>query len=306
MRLQYIFCILLITTVFLPFSAAAEEASKHGDFRYLLEPNRSYSTLSYMHEPKMEEDGGPGEYSLNKFEADISKAFELTEDADLLFGGTYGARVYSFEEVPEAITSTGGETLHEVSFLVGIEYFLSDSIYMQGYARDGLYTDFNGDLDLDDFNLEGQGLIAFRINPGTALILGAEYSHRFVDFDFFPIVGLRILSSSGGMHINLTLPTEAEVTFNLSSDFSIYAGAWIDGDRYNVRFGSATDDFDVNIQENRIGGGMYYWLGQHVRLGVEGGALIGSKFEFEPTNAGQFKDDLETGPYISASLGLSF
>ncbi len=285
---------------------AAAQPQKHGDFRYLLEPNRVYSHISYLHEPSGEEDGGPGEYKLHKIDLDFSKAFSLTEDADLLFGASYGARVYDFKEVPEAITTTSGETLHKVSAMVGIEYFLSDSIYMQGYARDGLYTDFNGDLDLDDFNFSGQGIIAFRINPGTALILGAEYSPRFVDFAAFPIVGLRVASTSGDFHINLTLPIEAELTLNLSSSFSVYAGAWIDGDRYNVRFGRSAEDFDVNIQDNRAGAGFYYWLGEHVRLGLEAGASIGSQLEFEPENAGQYKGDLETNPYFSAGLGLSF
>lgn len=306
LRSQYFCLFLLLVGMIGPAGGVQAEPPSHSDFRYLLEPNRTYSSISYLNEPGTEEDGGPGEYSLQKIQADFSKALELGAESDLLLGATYGARIYDFDSAGAGEAALGTETLHEISLLGGLEHFASESLYLQAHARGGLYSDLSGGVSTDDFNLEGQGMLVYRINPGTAVLLGVEASERFEDYPVFPLFGLRILSSDGSLHINLTAPIEAEVTYSFNTDLSVYGGYWIDGDRYNVDFGGAGGDFDIQVHDRRAGAGLYYWLGEHIRLGLEGGINIGSELTFESPGAEQFSGDLDPSPYLAAGLGLSF
>ena len=298
-------CVLSAMLVFCANANAGNEMTdKHGDFFRLLLPTKDDVRLQYIYEPEHEEDGGPGKFDLNYFSAQGELPLALSEDSFFRIGGAYSARVYDFEEVRGANTDTDSDTMHLTEVLAGYGIFLSDNILLTGKATLGAYGDFDGGLDSDDFAVHGEALAVFRLNPGAQLLAGARYSEDFDDAPLIPLLGIRLLSEDGALHITLTAPVELRVGYNISSDLELYCQAALHGEKYRISAGRR-DDFNAQVQDRRFGLGIDYWMLSHMKLGLEAGVALGSELEFKTRDPGQFDGDLDPAGYVSASLGFA-
>jgi hypothetical protein len=278
----------------------------HRSFFSLLQLDPSDAKFRYYYQPENQEDGGPGEFDLQEFQAKFEVPLPAGEDFYFRFGMDYGARLFDFQEVQGAGTSESSETLHKAVGSIGAGIFFSENFLLTGAVRLGLYSDFDETPDDDDFDTQGDAIVVYRINPGTQLIAGAARSKAFEDYDVYPLIGFRVRGEDGALHVGLTFPQELRVGYNFSEDFQLYGGVWITGDEYRAGLGGRGDRFNVRIQDRRCGGGVLYWFDDHFNVLFEGGLTLGGEFEFKTENAGQFSDDVDPAGYFSAGVGAAF
>jgi hypothetical protein len=287
-----------------PADADTEFSTQHGDFFHLLLPSHEDIHLRYLYEADHGEDGGPGKFDLNSFSAAGELPIPLERDTYLRFGGGYSARWYDFKDVPGAATSTDSDTLHAAELSGGAGIFLNDDLLLSGKGTFGAYSDFDGGLDTDDFRLSGEGELVYRINPGAQLLAGLRWSEDFDDTPIFPLLGIRLLSEDGKLHISLTAPVDLRVGYNINPDIEFYADASLQGNEYRMSAGER-HDFQVHVQDRRAGLGFRWWLGDTVSLGAEAGLSWTSELKFKTEDAGQFGGDLDPAGYVSADIGIA-
>ncbi|MCB0324851.1 MAG: hypothetical protein KDD69_14810 [Bdellovibrionales bacterium] len=275
----------------------------HGRFFHLLSSERTDLELGYRFEPSVEEDGGPGEYRLHAFDLELELPYALDRDFFLRGGFEYGARGYDFEPVASPALAAGSELLHRVELLGGAGYFLSDDFLLTGLVAAGTYTNFVGGFDTAWLDYRAEGFAVYRINPGAQLLLGVSRSQVFDEHTIVPLVGLRLLSATGHLHLSITAPVEARLTYRLNPAFELYAGGWAEGNLYHVEIDDRS--LDLHVHDRRLGSGATYWITKNITLGLEAGLLWGSELEFKLAEAGQFDNDLKTAPYVAAGIGFA-
>lgn len=291
-------CISLIVTSAFPLPAAAESFhAAHSDFFNLLSPRDSDVEAAYLYQPGTEEDGGPGEFDLNL----LSFAAEFIRpdgrDSYLRWGAEYEARLYDFDGA-----GVDSETFHKAVLRFGGGHFVSDRLLFTGVLRPALLSDLGGSFDEDDVQLLGDGMMAYRFNPGTQFVLGVSYGETFDDTPLLPFAGVRLLSEDGRFHIKVTVPVEAEVVYRLEPRLMFYGGYWISGDEYHID--NNGESFDVQVHDRRLGAGVQYWLTGSFSMRAEAGMIPGSELEFKRADSA-FRGDLDSGPYLTFGLGLS-
>lgn len=300
------FCYLLIFAVSCAEADTATSfVAEHKSFFQLLSPDETDFRMGYTYQPTTKEDGGPGEFSLHQFFGDLEIARPLNEDFYLRLGANYEARLYNFDSQPGARINLSSETLHKIVARVGAGLFLTDDLLLTGVALPGIWSDFDGSIKEDDTDLQGDSALIYRINPGTELLVGLAYNEVYDDVPLLPYGGIRLLSSSGRLSARVTFPLEAEVGYKLDLRSKVYGGYWIRGDEYRVA--DEDEDFDLHLQDRRLGAGFMYWFSERLNFRIEGGATHGSEMTIKVRDAGQFEDgDLDTTGYLTAALGASF
>ncbi len=282
-----------------------EFKSAHGDFFHLLLQDQPEVSVGYHYQPQTDSDDGPGSFDLNQIFVRSDVPVPLSRDTFLRFGIDYDSRFYDFEEVRGIATSTSEESLHRVEFKVGYgQFFICDDLLLTGVARPGFFSDFEGSLDTDDFRLYGDGLAAYRLNPGAQLVAGVRVDETFDDTPVLPFGGVRLQSEDGTTLISLTVPLELTVGYKIDPKTRVYAGYWISGEDYEVEAGPESKEFEIQVHERRLGLGVAYWFTDQLRLDLEGGAEVGSELDFKTDQAGQFGGDLEPAGYFRVAVGI--
>lgn len=297
--------------IFLSQLALADDNSRsenfrreHSGFFRLYKSERSDFQLAYLFQPSMEAKQGPGEYSLHSFSTEGEAPFPLSSDFFYRLGWEYSWRMYDFDKVPSVLTSTDSLDAHKLGGIFGFGWFLNDDLLITARARPGLYSDFDGGLKEEDFQILGDGQLICRVNPGTQLMAGIVVSEDFDSTPVYPELGIRILNSSGNLHLSLTAPREARVTYYFGPELALYGGAWLSGERYRISAGRA-ENFNLQLQERLFGVGIEFWFSSSLELKLEAGVSAGSEFDFKINSAGQFDGELDSGPYFRTQIGFS-
>ena len=202
-------------------------------------------------------------------------------------------------------TETDSETLHNFELSLGYGQFRSQDFLLQGFATVDLNSNLESGFDTDAMDIEGQLLAIYRFNAGAQLIGGVRYSDDFEDISVFPIIGFRLLSRDGHTHISLTAPLEAKVSYNLRPNLSLYLGAWLTGEEYDVELPN-DKKFDVHAHDRRAGLGATLWINHRINISAEVGYTLGSELIFKDDDTRQFKDgELDDTYYFSARVGFN-
>lgn len=296
--------ILFVALIFpqLSMAESAEFLNAHKSFFSLLSPESTNVSLGYILERSHDEENGNGSFDLNNFSLDVDLAKATSQDSFINYGGHYEARAYDFDNVV-GIASTGSETFHRLELDFGMGKFIHDDLLAHAQVSLGLHSNLE-DLDGDAFSVLGKGILVYRFNPGVQFLGGLSATEEFDDTSVFPLLGLRLQSTDGKMHISLTAPLSLRVTYNLSPASQIYTGYWISGNEYNLEVNGTK--FDVFQQDRRAGVGYTHWFNGHLNLTFETGAAIGSELEFKLPGAGSFSDgDLDNAFYAALRVGYA-
>ena len=285
-------------------SAQSDFSSSHRDFFHLLFPNKSELGADYTFQPSNEFDSGIGEYDLQILNVDAELPFPVSRDLYMVFGGEYEGRQYDFSNLPLLGFNDDKVTLHKLAAKAGIGLFATDDLLLYSEATLGAYSDFE-DFNEDAARLYGKAYAAYRINPGTQFVLGAAYSEDFESTNFYPLAGFRIFSESGKLHLSLTAPVEAQITYQVTPQLAMYAGGWISGEKYQVKFGEVDSDFKMQIQDKRIGTGLLFWFTNHMNVNAEIGYAIDSTTDLKFESVEEFEKDVDATWYVSAGLGFA-
>ncbi len=281
----------------------------HRDFFRLLRPNGTDAEFGYLYQPSNEEGDGSAEFDLNNFFAKLELPFPVSSDFYLRGGFEYSFQRYEFDLPEEANLQEDSKDVHKIVINAGVGYFVSNDLLLTVLASPGIYSDLDETIDEDDLQLNGNGMLVYRLNPVTQLLAGVSYGEDFDDTPVLPIVGIRMLSEEGRVHINLTFPLEARLGYNITPKTELYGGYWISGNEYNVRFGEreggGEKEFSFHQQDRRVGGGAVIWFTDALNIRIEGGASVGSELEFKVAGPDIFDGDLDPTGYVTLSLGMA-
>jgi hypothetical protein len=279
--------------------------STNGSFFRLLNSEQSDFVASYLYQPSNDQKNGPGEFDLQKFSGKLEIPVPISRDFYYRVGGEYGASIYDFKQIPDVGISVGSETLHKTVLHIGAGNFFTRDLLLTAVVSPSLYSDFSGSIKQRDFQLNGEAMLVYRLNPTAQLLGGMVIGENFDSMRYLPVAGIRLLSENGKIHIRITAPLEARVGYNLTPSTELYGGFWISGEKYHVRFGEDIKSFNVQVHNRRAGIGTILWFNNHVNLQLEGGLTVGSELEFKVDNAGQFDGDLKKSAYLSAQIGIA-
>lgn len=302
---------LVILALLSPVGAKADQLaeefrSAHGDFFYLLRSDRSDVQLGYMIEPGQETKSGSTEFDVEQFYGKFEVPVPLSEDSYLRAGFDFNARRYDFSRSDGSIEGISNETFHRVTGLFGAGTFLSDNLLLNGALQLGVFSNFGDGLDGDDFDVRGETMLVYRLNPSAQLLVGAKLSEDFEDTSLIPLLGLRLLSEDGKLHINLTVPLELRVGYNVFQPFQVFGRVTLSGERYNFTDGPGGANGELRVQDRRIGGGFSWWLGSYVNLECEAGFSFDSEIEFQLDGRPDFDREIDSAGYLRAQLGFGF
>ncbi|MDD2943999.1 MAG: DUF6268 family outer membrane beta-barrel protein [bacterium] len=279
---------------------------QHGPFFHLLFWQKAELEASYALSPDRKEDGGPGEYDMQEFAANLDAPVALDGNRFFRVGLQYGQRSYDFADVPAAATNFESRTFNKIGLGFGMGSFISSDTLLMGNFRPGLYSDLENGFDVDHFQYYGDGMIVHRMNPGALILAGIRMDETFDEVPILPFVGLRLLSNDGKLHISLTLPIELQVGYSVNQSVHFYTRAALAGEEYTASINGGDDEMRVSVQDRRVGVGSFLWLADFVHIKIEGGAEMGSQLNFKLRNAGQFSGDIKPGAYLQAGLGFAF
>lgn len=277
---------------------------EHQSFFYLLDPDGSDLEFSYLHQPSNDEDAGEGSFDLSQLDVGFELPLPVTQDFYFRFGADYQMKTLDFDNPEGARIAVSSESLHKIAMKGGLGYFVSPDFLLTGIASLGSYSDLDSSFDSEWMKLYGRVEGVYRFNPHTQLLAGLSASPDLEDEDIFPFVGLRLMSTGGKLHIDVTVPLDAQVTYGFTPQLQGYVGAWLSGNEFEVSM--SDEKFPVYVQDTRVGVGVKYWLSNHIALGFEAGASVDSKLKFKVSNPGQFEDsDLEEAAYAGFNVGFS-
>ena len=136
--------------------------NSHGDYFHLLFPEYSDIRLGYGYQPKIEEDGGDGEFELNRFYGGFKLPLPVSRDTFFTLGVDYELLGYDFKKISGEILSPGSENFHKAEVSSGFGHFFSDDLLFMGSATLGVYSNLENSIEADDFQLHGKGFFAYR------------------------------------------------------------------------------------------------------------------------------------------------
>jgi hypothetical protein len=281
--------------------------NNHSDFFHLYSTERTDLRLGYLREFSAEEDFGTNEYDLDNFFAEGLFQASTSKDTFFSFGGNFDVRKYDISNNKFNFSNDSSEQLYKIAFSPGFGTFINDDFLIWGQTQIGNFSDLDdGFFNLDDYLVLGRIELIYRLNPSAQLIFGAAYSNDYLTQNLLPILGLRLMSDTGAFQLAIDAPFRIRVGYYLNPRIEVFSQVVAKGDRYNIRLNG--DEFTVGVHDERAGGGIRFWLGNHVSLTFEGGQTLNSQFKFyRDSLKSQFSDgDIKPHWFAQSYLGLAF
>ena len=297
--------ILWLFTAQISLAESGHPSIHHQAFFHLLYPDKDAFRLGYEFRPENKEEDGPGEFDLQRFSSSLQLLLALNKDTFIRTGLRYTQGRYDFKTQRFARINTDSEVFHRASLELGWGTFLSDRLLVSASFYPGLYSNLESSPEEEDFQYFAETFVSYQLNPGAQLILGVERNEVFDGESLIPLLGIRLLSQDGSLHLSLTFPREASLHYKYSPQLQLFTGLWIDGAKYRLKLDSIPTAFNAQVHERRVGLGFRYWLGEYLSMGLEGGLNFHQEFEFKINNAGQFTGDLDPTAYLQTTLGLN-
>lgn len=283
-----------------------EFKNSHSSFFHVYFAERTDMRAGYLFEKSGQDSTSPAEFDLHNLFADFSFLSPLNENSFFSLGGAIESRRYLFQSLNTPTGSIGSENLYKFAITPGYGLFINESILFWAQASIGHYSDLDrGLLNRDDYQLLGSAQLIFRINPGAQVILGASYTNTYLDQQFLPFVGLRLLSETGKIHISVDFPFHARMGYYITPHIETFGQVVVSGDRYRATIDG--DEIDVGVHDQRAGLGFRFWLGTYISWTFEGGRTLSSDFKFYKRDGSAFtQGDIDPHWYGRSYLGLAF
>jgi hypothetical protein len=299
----------------------------HGDFMARMERYRPQAEFGFRYAPDQSLKRDPGHYDQYTSYANIAWRWNMWPDGYLLFGGYYEGRQYEFSNMGER--GNGGadlndETLHVAALNLGFGWFLDENLLLQVESRPGYYSDLDGGMHTQDFDLPSRALFTYRASDNFFFKLGVRYNQIFQDALWLPLIGFswdfldgggnasQGARPAGGWRLDVLLPEHAEVSYWPTASTSFMAGAEIIGARYSVRapFGQREDEFRnyVNIQEVICYAGILHRFDDIFSLRARAGMVVAGDTFWTNGNESftPVRGALDQGLWAEVSFGFDF
>lgn len=229
-------------------------------------------------------------------EAKLQALFAVNKYIDI--GAQYQTNIWEAEN--EVI---GEIDLHKVRMPVFGYLPVDSNTLITLNATPGLHTDF-GDIDEDDFRLDGSATISYVVNSSVTLSLGAGYGDPFGAAQVYPIGGIR-WQATDELLMNISIPyPNASYTFN--EWFRIFVFGEPSGGEWNVGDSNARQ-FDIEKEGYRVGGGAEVRVGVDTWFYLAGGGEFNHDFEIAADGDDIYDDEVrfdDTG-FVRAGIRIT-
>jgi hypothetical protein len=191
------------------------------------------------------------------------------EDAgfDLLVGAAYQGNFWSFDD-----SSLDDLDLHKVKLPLTALFQAREDITVAASVVPGIHSDFEDDVDGDDFRVEGRLVGTYEHSQELQWVLGVGFAEDFGDPQAYPIAGAN-WQATDELMLALVFP-KPKVSYAVNDDLRLFVAGEPTGGEWNI----GDDDVDVQVKGYRVGvGGEYQvmdggWL--YAMVGGEGGREI--------------------------------
>ncbi|MGE3171035.1 MAG: hypothetical protein AB7O97_00315 [Planctomycetota bacterium] len=287
------------------YSLRALFQQAHGDFMLAHERFDPMIELSAGALPNGNVSSEPGDFDLFTLGADVDVPVMIAPDSFLRFGTFFGSRHYQTKGMG---SSFGDETLYDAGVHVGLGWFVTDDVLLELDLRPGFWSDWDGTLHHQDFDLPASALATVRYSEQLFFKLGARYNEVYEDANLLPWVGVSWTNEF--VRFDLMLPESLELSLWPSPDFGVLFGAEARGAEYHVRgpVGSGKPRNDIRVQELLVYTGATWRFSDYTSLQVRGGAAVAGDYKVDDgTNAlPSITGTLDPSFFVDVTFGIDF
>jgi hypothetical protein len=230
----------------------------------------------------------------------------LTRDTFLRASVYYANRIYDFHNLLIRTDNVNTESLHKIQIGGGFGTFVTDDVLITGVVKPGIYSNLRHGFNSEYLNVYGELFVIYRFSPHAQIIGGAVTNELFENIQVYPVLAARFLSPSGRYRLNITPPVSLRAAARVNECLEMYTGFWLTGDRYRVNLKQLDEEFNVQIQDRRLGVGSIYFLSDHTNVSIESGITLTNRFELKIGDSAFSEDTTEPSFYGFLSFGYVF
>ncbi len=288
------------------FSTTETFREAHGTFLHLATGEGKDIEVRFLNEPDhdLKNDGGAN-VALNEFLLTAELPIILSRDFFLRVAPKFSARVYDLHAVTLLNEELQSETLYKNQLGLGAGYFVNDSLFLTGMVTPGILSSLDARLTSEDMSLYGEAFAIYSIAENFQVIGGVVTDELFEKINVYPVLAARYLSTDEKWHIKLTPPVAVRVGYNVEKDFQLYTGFFLTGDKYHIHLNQVGQDFNIQVQDKRLGFGALYFFTHNWNVSAEIGASLTNVFKFKVDGSEVPGDNTDTCAYAFISLGYA-
>lgn len=277
---------------------------EHGDFMLKYDRFRPDAEFSFAAMPDQEIQGEPGRFDLFYGKGRIDLPIYVSPDAYLIVGAYGSNRHYTVSNMP----LFSDENLAGVGVTLGVGAFLDPNVLLEVKVQPGLWSDLDGSLKHQDYDMPGSALINWRMTDDVFVKFGARYNQVYQEAPWLPYLGLTWAIEN--FRVDIMLPERVELSWWPDSSFGVLFGTQIDGAQYRVRTSAASGRIagDAQVQEVIVYGGVQSRFSDSLSLTARAGAVVAGDYHLTSgnTSLGFADGTLDAGLFVELSLGLNF
>jgi hypothetical protein len=256
-------------------SAVDEFVAAHGEYysRSILHP---LVDLGFAYGPDGGIDGNPLAAKVSGLALDAILTPPLDRDSFLIVGGLAEVRQFRFDGVP----AVADETLYGFALRLGYGTFLGEDLSVQAFWEPSLYSDLDGTLNADDYQLGNGVVLAYLRQNADLFFKFGVASTEASDAGFAPVVGA-VWHIDEHWILDVLLPVTIDLHLRPNKRWDLTVGAHLRANRYHVRAPAGVGGFENDIELSEIVGfvAARRRLSTHISTELELGSIIGGSYE---------------------------
>ena len=287
------------------YSQHALFQQSHGDFMLKRERYNPAIEVRAQYMPDLEVQHEPGKFDLIRWSVDAEVPITVSPDGYVTLGGYFEQRDY------ETTNMTGfpDENLYAAALKFGFGWFFDRDWLLEGMVQPGYWTDWDGTLHSQDFDMPSKALLTYRTSDELFLKGGVRYNQIFQKANVLPYLGVS-WQPSETFRLDVLAPESVEASLWLRPEFGLLLGSEIQGARYHVRSSAATGHQEANthVQEILVYTGAIWRFSDYTSLGGRIGIAAAGDYKLEDGLPSTKRVDgtLETGFFFDLTFGIDF
>lgn len=287
------------------YSQRGQFLNDHRNFMMKSERYTPMAEFSFALMPDYEIKGEAGGFDLYHSKANIDMPIYIGPDAWLSIGAYGSNRHYQVKNN----ANFGDENLSSAGMNFGLGMFFDPTVQLQLKVSPGVWSDMDGSLKHNDYDMPGSALLTWEFTDDTYLKIGARYNQVFKEAPWLPYLGIS-WALGENFRVDVLLPESAEISYWPDSSLGFLFGAQIDGAQYRVRTSAATGRLrtNVQVQEVVVYTGIMSRLSDGFSIMGRVGATVAGDYHLSngDKSGGMYDGTLDPGLFLEFSAGFDF
>jgi len=285
--------------------AAREALPAHADF---LSQRARYEPMALLRGQLLPDAGlrqDAGSFDLLLWDAAAAMPLPTSADSFVLLGASFEQRRYQAKD----LGGFADDTLYAAALDLGFATFLSGDVLLETEVRPGFWTDWNGALTRDDFDIPAKVLVTDRAAPNLFLAFGARYDEVYPRNSVLPYLGCA-WQPCETLRVDVLAPESVEVSLWPRPDLGFLLGGEVQGAEYHVRAEAAAGRIhsDVRVQEVLVYAGALWRCSAHTAAAARIGVTAAGDYRLDDSPLPSEKVDgtLQPGLFVELTFGFDF